>query len=125
MSITTPSADFDQVLLELGQPIIIQRITRTVDTNGNVTATSISTTDTNAIVQEVSQKEKIWLQLGLVNLGDIMFFISPSTSLTIYDSIIWNSTTFKIRKVLVPPRINGAILFKQILTVQDSGSFPT
>lgn len=125
MSIVTPTPDFVQILSEIGQDITIRVITRTIDTNGNITATSTSDTDTFAVVQEVGQKEKVLLQLGIVNLGDTFFYVSPSTTINIYDQIIWNATTFKITKILIPPRINGDVLFKQILTVQDSGNFPT
>src|SRR5574337_245102 len=125
MSIETPSDDFTNILNEIGQPITIRSITRTINNNGMVTGTTTTDTNTTAVVQEVSYKEKVFLQMGLVNVGDIMYFVSPSTNINIYDLIIWNSTTFKIRKILIPPRINGTILFKQILSVQDSGNFPT
>ncbi len=124
-TLVAPTADFTEVLTQIGQSITIRAITRTIDANGNVTAASTADTVTTAVVQEVSYKEKIFLQMGLVNLGDLMFFVAPATVVTIYDQIIWNSTTFKIRKVMIPPRINGQVLFKQILTVQDSGAFPT
>ncbi len=120
-----PTEDFTEILNQIGQSVTIRAITRTIDTNGNVTATSTVDTSTTAVVQEVSYKEKIFLQLGLVNLGDTMYFVAPSVNVTIYDQILWNATTFKIRKILIPPRINGQILYKQILTVQDSGNFPT
>lgn len=125
MSIEAPTDDFINVLDEIGQVITIRSITRTIDNNGNVTATSEADTSTTAVVQEVSYKEKIFLQLGLVNIGDVMFFVAPSSIITIYDKIIWNATTFKIRKVLMPPRVDGELLFKQVLTVMDSGDFPT
>lgn len=124
-TLVAPTPDFIEVLNQIGQSITIRAITRTIDANGNVTATSTVDTTTTAVVQEVSYKEKIFLQMGLVNIGDVMFFVAPATVVTIYDQIVYNATTYKIRKVLIPPRINGQILFKQILTVQDSGAFPT
>ena len=123
--ITAPTNDFPNILTEIGQPITLRTITRTIDSNGKITATTTADADVNAVVQEVSYKEKIFLQMGLVNIGDVMFFVAPATTITIYDQIIWNGTTFKIRKVLMPPRIDSQLLFKQVLTVQDSGSFPT
>ncbi len=125
MSLESPTEDFIEILNQIGQPITIRSINRTIDSNGNITSTSITDTDIVANVQEVSYKEKIFLQMGLVNIGDTMFFVAPSTSVTIYDQIIYNATTFKIRKILMPPRIGGTLLYKQILTIQDSGPFPT
>jgi len=125
MTIVTPTLDFTNILLEIGQSITIRTISRTIDSDGKVTATTTADVDTTAVVNEVSYKEKIWLQMGLVNIGDVYFNVPASTTVTIYDQIVWNSTIFKVRKILVPPRINGDILFKQILVVQDSGSFPT
>lgn len=125
MTLDSPTEDFTEILDDLGQTITIRTITRTVSSDGAITATSTSDADTTAVVQEVSYKEKIFLQMGLVNIGDLMFFVAPSTTVNIYDQIIWNSTTFKIRKILIPPRIDGDILFKQIFTVMDVGSFPT
>lgn len=125
MTLEAPVEDFIQVLTEIGQSVTIRNINRTIDTNGNVTSLVNTDTVTIAVVQEVSYKERIFLQMGLVNLGDTMFFVAPSTTVTIYDQIIYNATTFKIRKILMPPRINSTLLYKQILTVQDSGSFPT
>jgi hypothetical protein len=124
MTLVAPTIDFTNILLEIGQSITIRKINRTIDSDGKVTSLTTTDTDTTAQVNEVSNKEKIWLQLGLVNVGDTYFNMSPSENITIYDQIIWNSTTFKITKVLIPPRINGQVLFKQVLCVQDSGSFP-
>lgn len=120
-----PVEDFVEILNQIGQSVTIRAIARSIDTNGNITATTTADTVINAVVQEVSYKERIFLQMGLCQLGDTMFFVAPSTTITIYDQILWNSTTFKIRKVLVPPRIDGQVLYKQILTVMDSGVFPT
>jgi len=123
MSLEAPTEDFVEILDQIGQSITIRAITRTIDaTNGNITAVSTADTTTTAVVQEVSYKEKIFLQMGLVDIGDIMFFVGPSTSITIYDQIIWNATTYKIRKILMPPRIGGlsGLLYKQILTIRDS-----
>lgn len=125
MTLSAPIEDFTEILDQIGQSITIRTITRTIDANGNITAITNTDVDIIAQVQEVSYKEKIFLQMGLVNIGDVMFFVAPATVVTIYDTIIWNSTMFKIRKILIPPRINSQILFKQILTVQDSGAFPT
>ncbi len=128
MSLSAPTEDFVEILDQIGQSITIRAISRTIDvTNGNITATTTTDTLTTAVVQEVSNKEKIFLQMGLVNIGDTMFFVAPSTSVTIYDQIIYNATVFKIRKILMPPRIGGSsgLLYKQILTIQDSGAFPT
>ena len=122
MTLSAPSEDFTEILDQIGQSVTIRAITRTIDTNGNITATSTADTSTTAVVQEVSYKEKIFLQMGLVDIGDIMFFVGPSTSITIYDQILWNATVYKIRKILMPPRIGGTLLYKQILTIRDSTS---
>ncbi len=124
-TLVAPTADFLEVLTQIGQSITIRAVTRTIDANGTVTAISTVDTVTTAVVQEVSAKERIFLQLGLCNIGDVMFFVAPATVVTIYDSVIWNATTFKVRKVMVPPRIDAQILFKQLICVQDSGNFPT
>jgi len=120
MTLVAPTNDFTNILSEIGQPITIRTITRTINSDGSVTATTTSDVDTTAVVQEVSYKEKIFLQAGLLEIGDIMFFVAPSTTLTQYDQIIWNATTYKIRKILFPPRISSTLLFKQVLTVRDS-----
>ena len=120
MTLAAPTEDFTEVLNQIGQSITVRAITRTIDSNGNVTATSTADTSTTAVVQEVSYKEKIFLQMALVDIGDIMFFVGPSTSVTTYDQIVWNATTYKIRKILMPPRIGGTLLYKQILTIRDS-----
>ncbi len=126
MSLLAPTEDFVEILDQLGQPITIRTISRTINaTNGNITAETTTDTTATAVVQEVSYKEKIFLQMGLVNIGDTMFFVAPNTSVTQYDQIIYNATTFKVRKVLMPPRIDSTLLYKQILTIQDSGAFPT
>ncbi len=119
MTIVAPTNDFPNILNEIGQTITIRTISRTV-VDGKVTAMTTSDTDTSAVVQEVSYKEKIFLQMALVDIGDIMFFLDPSETVTIYDQIIWNATKYKIRKILLPPRIAGTLLFKQVLTVRDS-----
>jgi hypothetical protein len=120
MTIEAPSLDFSIILEDMGQAVIIRTITRTVSSDGAVTATSTSDTSAIAQVQEVGYKEKLFLQLGLVDIGDLMFFFSPDTNITIYDQIVWNSIIYKIRKVLMPPRINSTLLYKQVLTVRDS-----
>jgi hypothetical protein len=125
MSLSAPTEDFTEILDQIGQSVTIRVITRTIDSDGNVTATSTADTSTTAVVQEVSYKEKIYLQMGICQIGDTMFFISPSTILSIYDQVLWNATTFKIRKILVPPRIGSQILYKQVFCVMDSGAFPT
>ena len=120
MTIEAPTEDFTQILEDLGQSITIRTFARTISSDGAVTVATPTNTTTTAVVQEVSYKEKIYLQMGLVDIGDIMFFVGPSTSVTIYDQIIWNATTYKIRKILMPPRIGGTLLYKQILTIRDS-----
>ena len=125
MTLSAPTEDFTEILDQIGQSITVRTLTRTIDTNGNITAVTPADVTVSAVVQEASYKEKIFLQAGLVNIGDTMFFVAPSTVVTIYDQIIYNATVFKIRKVLIPPRIDSHILYKQILTVMDSGTFPT
>jgi len=120
MTLEAPTEDFDVILDDLGQSITIRTFTRTISSDGAVTVATPANTTTTAVVQEVSYKEKIYLQMGLVDIGDIMFFVGPSTTVNIYDQIIWNATIYKIRKILMPPRIDGTLLFKQILTVRDS-----
>lgn len=120
MTLVAPTNDFSNILNEIGQSVTVRTITRTIDVNGNVTGTSTVDATVSAIVQEVSYKEKIFLQMGLVDIGDIMFFFAPSQTITIYDQIIWNATTYKIRQVMLPPRIAGTLLFKQVLTIRDS-----
>ena len=125
MSLSAPTNDFVEILGQIGQTISIRKFTRTIDINGNVTAVSTIDTDIVATVQEIGYKEKLYLQALMVNIGDTLFFVAPDNIITIYDQIIYNATTFKIRKVLIPPRINGQILYKQVVCVQDSGAFPT
>lgn len=125
MTLSAPTADFTEILNQIGQSVTTRVITRTINSDGNVTATSTVDTVITAVVQEVSYKERIFLQMGICQIGDTMFFVAPNTSITIYDQIVYNATTFKIRKILMPPRIGGALLYKQIFTVMDSGAFPT
>ena len=120
MTIEAPDLDFGVILEDMGQAVTIRSITRTIDANGAVTATAITDLDTIAQVQEVSWKEKLFLQMGLLDIGDLMFFFEPDETITIFDVIIWNATNYKIRKILMPPRIDGTLLYKQVLTVRDS-----
>jgi hypothetical protein len=120
MTIEAPTLDFTQILEDLGQSITIRTITRTVSADGAVTATSTSDTDVSAVVNEAGPKEKIYLQAGLIDIGDIIYLVAPGTTVSIYDQILWNSDIYKIRKIIMPPRINGVLLYKQILTVRDS-----
>ena len=119
MTIVAPTNDFTNILSEIGQSITIRTINRTLS-DGKITSSTTTDTDTTAVVQEVSYKEKIFLQMALVDIGDIMFFVAPGTTINIFDQIIWNATKYKIRKILLPPRIAGTLLYKQILTVRDS-----
>jgi len=124
MTLNAPTEDFTEILDQIGQSITVRTLTRTIDTNGNVTAVTPTDVTASAVVQEVSMKEKIFLQAGLVDIGDIMYFVAPNTSITIYDSIVWNTVVYKVRKILMPPRIGGfgGLLYKQILTIRDSTS---
>jgi hypothetical protein len=120
MTIEAPSLDFTQILEDMGQSITIRTITRTVNSDGAVTAAPYSDVDTLAVINEAGPKEKIFLQMGLIDIGDIIYLVAPSTTVTIYDQIVWNATLYKIRKIIMPPRINGVLLYKQILTVRDT-----
>ena len=125
MTLSAPTNDFTEILDQIGQSATVRSITRTIDSNGNITAVSTTDTVISAVIQEVSFKERIFIQAGICQIGDTMFFVSPSITLSIYDQLVWNATTFKIRKILVPPRIGGQILYKQVFAVMDSGAFPT
>ena len=125
MTLSAPTEDFTEILDQIGQSIVVRTLTRTIDVNGNVTAVTPADTTVSAVVQEVGYKERIFLQMGICQIGDTTFFISPSTTLSIYDQLVWNATIFKIRKILVPPRVGGQILYKQVFAVMDSGAFPT
>ncbi len=118
--IFAPTPDFSQVLADVGQSATLRKVTRTVDTNGNVTG--IATTDLTITtqVQEVGEKEKLYLTLGIVDIGDVVFYVLPSVDVTIYDRIIWNAQTFNVVKILRPPMINNTLLYKKILTVRDT-----
>jgi len=120
MTLIAPINDFPNILSEIGQSVTIRTIIRTLDSNGNITSTSTSDIDSTAVVQEVSYKEKIFLQMSLVQIGDLMFFFAPDQTINIYDQLIWNATTYKIRQILLPPRIAGTLLFKQVLAIRDS-----
>jgi len=122
MTLNAPTEDFTEILGQIGQSITVRTLTRTIDVNGNVTAVSTIDTDVLATVQEIGYKEKLYLQGMLLDIGDIMFFVAPSTSITVYDQIVWNTVIYKIRKILMPPRIGGTLLYKQILTIRDSTS---
>jgi len=124
MTLNAPTEDFTEILDQIGQSIVVRTLTRTIDVNGNVTAVTPTDVTASAVVQEVSMKEKIFLQAGLVDIGDIMYFVAPNTSITIYDLIVWNTVVYKVRKILLPPRIGGfsGLLYKQILTIRDSTS---
>jgi len=120
MTIEAPTLDFTQILEDLGQTITIRTITRTVNADGAVTVATTADTDVSAVVNEAGPKEKIYLQAGLIDIGDIIYLVAPGTTVSIYDQIVWNATIYKIRKIILPPRINGVLLYKQILTVRDS-----
>ena len=109
MTLESPTEDFVEILDQIGQSITIRAITRTINSDGYVTATSTADTATTAVVQEVSYKEKIFLQMGIVDIGDIMFFVSPSTTVETYDNIVWNTDTYKIRKILFPRELADSV----------------
>lgn len=119
MSCTTRSP-FQQILYEMGQDVVVHNITRTVDADGNVTAVTTTDVDTTAMVQEVGYKEKLYIQMGIVNLGDIMFFFDPATVLNVYDKITYEGANYSVRKILQPPRIHQQMPFKQAFTVKDT-----
>ncbi len=119
MTLDAPTEDFTEILDDIGQSVTIRSKSRTVS-DGAVTAVTNTDLTTTAVVQEVSYKEKIFLQMGVVEIGDIMFFFGPSTVITQYDQIIWNATLYRVRKILMPPRIDGTLLYKQVLTVRDN-----
>ncbi len=118
--IFAPVLDFENVLLEMGQTVTLRKISRTLDSNGNVTNVTETDSDITALVQEVGYKEKPYVELGIVNIGDITFFINPNVDITIYDKLFWNNDIYSIRKILKPPMIAQTRLFLQILTVRDA-----
>lgn len=120
MTIFAPTLDFTQILEDIGQDITLRVTTRTKDTNGNVTSVATSDTTVNAVVQEVSEKEKLMMTMGILDVGDLYFFVSPSTTVSTYDVIFWNATKYNIRKIFLPPRISGTLLFKKLIAVRDS-----
>ncbi len=120
MVVFAPTIDFTQILDEMGQSVVLRKITRTVDTNGNVTNVTETDSDITALVQEVGWKEKPYVELGIVNIGDIQFFVAPDTDVTVYDKLVWNNDIYSIRKILKPPMIAQTRLFLQILTVRDA-----
>ncbi len=120
MALPAPTLDITQILKDLGQTITIRTVNRTINSDGAITAITNTDVDIIAQIQEVSYKEKLFLQMGIAQIGDIIYLVPPDTIINIYDKIIWNSDIYSIRKIIMPPRIGGILLYKQILTVRDT-----
>jgi len=120
MVLTAQTNDFTNIIVDIGQSITINTITRTIASDGTITSVVTANTTVSAIVNEINNKEKILIDMGFAQIGDLVFLVGPSTTVGIYDKIVWNSTTYSVRKIFLPPRFGGELLFKKILAVEDT-----
>jgi len=119
MTCVTFPNPFLQILSTMGQTITLTNKTRVLDSNGELSSITEANVTTSALVQEIGEKEKLYIQMGIINLGDIQFFISPDISVEIYDTITYSGDKYSVRKILMPPKIYGELIFKRLFVVKD------
>ena len=121
MSIVAPQQnDFNQILIDSGQTITVRVITRTVDDDGLVTAETTADTSISAIVEEIGEKHFDLIEAGYYDVGDVLFYIDPDYSISIFDKIVWNSEIYGVRKIHYPQKIGGYYVYKKIRGVRDT-----
>lgn len=112
--------DFDQILLDSGQTIIMRRFTRTVDDNGRITEVTTADTEIQATVEEVTSKKIEFMPIGHYKIGDIEFYINPDTDITIQDKIIWDGKIMGIKEIKYDQKIAGSYILKMLHCTKDS-----
>ena len=121
MSLIAPQQnDFNQIILDSGQTITVRVITRTVDDDGLVTAETTVDTSISAIVEEIGEKHFDLIEAGYYDVGDVLFYIDPDYTISIFDKIVWNSEIYGVRKIHYPQKIGGYYVYKKIRGVRDT-----
>ena len=112
--------DFDQILLDSGQTIVMRRIHRTTDDDGRITG--VTTTDTNiqATVEEITSKKIEFMPIGHYKIGDIEFYVNPEADITIQDKIIWDGKIMGIKEIKFDQKIAGFYVLKMLHCTKDS-----
>jgi len=110
---------FTQILTMMGQTITIHNRTRVISANGELSSIAEVDVDTDALVQEVGEKEKLYIQAGIMAIGDILFLVAPTTTINVYDTVTYSGDIYSIRKIFMPPQVYGELLFKRCLGVKD------
>ena len=121
MTIFSPlQNDFLQIIDDIGLPIVIREVTRTVDADGRVSNVATTDTTVNAIVDEIDDKKVDLLESGYYNIGDVRFHIVPQTSVKIFDKVVWNSIVYGVKQIHLPQRIVGNYPYIELHCVRDS-----
>ena len=121
MSIVPPKQrDFNGILVDLGQDIVLRTVTRTVNDDGLVIAISTTDNTIKAVVEEIGEKHTDLLESGYYDVGDVDFYMDPYISTTIFDKIVWNNEIYGIRKEFYPQKIAGYYVYKKIHGVRDT-----
>lgn len=121
MTIFSPEqVDFNQIIEDVGQTIVVRTVARTTNDDGLVIAVDNSDTSISAIVDEVDDKRADLLQSGYYDVGDINIYIDPNTTVEIFDKIIWNEEIYGVRKLNYPPKIAGHYAYLEIHAVRDT-----
>ena len=121
MSIIAPrQREFDQILIDLGQTIVLRKYTRTTDSDGRITNTITTDSNLQAVAEEIGAKKIDLLAGGHYRVGDINFYINPDTDITIFDKIVWDGKILGIKEIKYDQKIAGFYVLKMLHCVKDS-----
>ena len=121
MTIFSPMQnEFLQIIEDIGLPIIIRVVTRTINNDGLVTAVVNSDTTVSAIVDEVDEKKVDLLEGGYYNIGDIMCHVVPQTVVKIFDKVVWNNVIYGVKQIQDPQKVVGHYPYMELHCVRDS-----
>jgi len=121
MTIFSPEqVDFNQIIEDVGQTIVVRTVTRTKDANDRITEISTSDNSISAIVEEVDAKRFDLLQSGYYDVGDVRFFIDPDTTVNIFDKVVWNDEIYGVKELNYPPMIGNYYAYLELHGVRNS-----
>jgi len=121
MTIFSPEqVDFNQIIEDVGQTIVVRTVARTKDANDRITGISTSDTSISAVVDEVDDKRFDLLQSGYYSIGDVNFYIDPNITVEVFDKIIWNNEIYGIKKLNYPPKIAGHYAYLELHCVRGT-----
>lgn len=114
--------DFRTILAQIGQEVRLIRVTRTLDEDGHQVARSEAEPEVvRAVVNEVQPIHKEWLELGLLRLGDAVFFVEPDLQAEQFDILEWDGRRYVVREFVSPPRLGAILPYKEVYASRESG----